>query len=87
MIPAEASWHGTVNGYNNKKCRCADCRAAWAERIRSLKARRAATVKDRNDPRHGTHTFYQNHGCRCERCTAAHAIYMRNIPSKRKKAA
>lgn len=24
-------WHGTVNGYGNRKCRCDDCRKAWRE--------------------------------------------------------
>lgn len=27
MIPQE-QWHGTVGGYTNHKCRCADCKEA-----------------------------------------------------------
>jgi hypothetical protein len=26
---ADEHWHGTVNGFNNKQCRCPRCREAW----------------------------------------------------------
>jgi hypothetical protein len=39
--------HGTLNGYVNQRCRCVECRAAWAEyrrqqRAENLHARRSA---------------------------------------------
>ena len=34
--------HGTVNGYNNLRCRCDKCRQAWAEYIRERRAKAAA---------------------------------------------
>jgi hypothetical protein len=30
-MAATAFSHGTANGYNNHRCRCDACRAAWAE--------------------------------------------------------
>lgn len=27
--------HGTISMYNGHKCRCDECRAAWAERMRT----------------------------------------------------
>jgi hypothetical protein len=27
-------WHGTPNGYSNYRCRCDECRAAWASYFR-----------------------------------------------------
>ena len=34
--------HGTSGGYTNHKCRCVDCRAAWATTMREYKRRRVA---------------------------------------------
>lgn len=34
--------HGTSGGYTNNKCRCVDCRAAWATTMREYKRRRVA---------------------------------------------
>lgn len=31
----DAKWHGTAGGYSNHRCRCAECRRAWAEYFRS----------------------------------------------------
>jgi hypothetical protein len=61
--------HGTVNGYNNLKCRCQACRAAWGART---KLRRAARTLSPDDPRHGKVTTYWNYSCRCPACTEAH---------------
>jgi len=27
--PANAEWHGTLNGYTNHSCGCVDCKRAW----------------------------------------------------------
>lgn len=79
-------WHGTTGGYTNHKCRCDGCRAAWAEYTRGIKARRASTLKDANDPRHGKASFYGNHGCRCIDCTAAWtAAITKNTRNRRAK--
>ena len=66
--------HGTVNGYGNLRCRCDDCRAAWAEYFRGLRAARTARGLPPDDPRHGTQNGYNNCGCRCTDCTTAHRI-------------
>lgn len=67
-------WHGTPNGYSNKKCRCDKCRVAWNEYCRARKAARNPA----NAP-HGTATGYQNHGCRCAECRAANTDVYRRI--------
>lgn len=40
--------HGTVNGYNNHKCRCDECRAAWGvyEKVQRLKRVAAGLCTD-----------------------------------------
>lgn len=35
-------WHGTVNGYTNRKCRCKPCKAAFAEYMAEYRAKRFA---------------------------------------------
>ena len=60
--------HGTKNGYSNLRCRCDDCRAAWAAYCYKRQKERAAS----NIPFiHGTENGYGNYGCRCPSCTAA----------------
>jgi hypothetical protein len=70
--------HGTVNGYDNHRCRCDDCKAAWA-RISADRRRRRAYVIRSDDERHGTNSFYCNHGCRCPACTEAAASTQRRL--------
>jgi hypothetical protein len=60
--------HGTQGGYTNHKCRCDECRAAWAAFCRRAKERRAASVPDEL---HGTEFGYSNYKCRCPNCTQA----------------
>jgi hypothetical protein len=64
--------HGTRNGYSNLKCRCAECKAAWAAYYDGLRRQRLANLTTPDDPRHGLANFYKNHGCRCQRCRDAH---------------
>lgn len=65
----EEYWHGTINGYSNRLCRCADCREAWAGYVRDAKERRAvAGVPERV---HGTENGYGNYKCRCDDCRDA----------------
>lgn len=40
ILVGGASWHGTIGGYNNHKCKCARCRAAIKE-YRRLRRERA----------------------------------------------
>jgi hypothetical protein len=68
-------WHGTVNGYSNRKCRCSDCRKAWAAQVQQAKLRRMADRVEVNGrlvhptAPHGTANAYGNYGCRCWPCT------------------
>jgi hypothetical protein len=42
-LPQQA--HGTLGSYVNDRCRCDECRAAWAAYHREYRARRAAARK------------------------------------------
>ena len=64
---AAERWHGTAGGYRNHLCRCPDCRAAHAQRIRKQQQRRRGT----EPPQHGTENGYLHYGCRCRACTDA----------------
>lgn len=70
--------HGTLNGYNNLRCRCDDCRGAardWNRAYSHRTGRRRpravylATLRNRVTE-HGTITRYA-HGCRCDECKRA----------------
>jgi hypothetical protein len=63
--------HGTVNGYNNLRCRCPHCTKAVTRSIAERRARIAGTLTP-DDPRHGTHNAYDNYSCRCPPCTLTH---------------
>lgn len=65
-------WHGTSGGYTNHKCRCTECRAAWAVLIMKMKARRKAAPTP--DHVHGTTNGYTGYGCRCADCTRAQSL-------------
>jgi len=68
-IPKGDPRHGTPNGYGNRKCRCAQCRRAWADaRNRDDNRMRYSPV-----PReaHGTVTGWHRYSCRCELCRIA----------------
>lgn len=67
--------HATINGYQNLKCRCPECRAAWSRWIMQTRARRAAAIA-LGSPlpptrQHGTYGTYNNYGCRCVPCREA----------------
>jgi hypothetical protein len=67
-----AAWHGTVNGYTNRKCRCSRCRVAWADWNWTRTRTREALLKaDPSLAEHGKATTYGNWRCRCEPCTKA----------------
>lgn len=55
--------HGTVNGYNNHKCRCVECRAAWSVYDKAGRARRRAAglCRDCLAPASGIHSRCENH--------------------------
>lgn len=61
--------HGTANGYNNLKCRCGRCRAAWAAKWGDYYRRVLATP--RPELPHGTESRYIHRGCRCDACKHA----------------
>lgn len=67
--------HGTENAYRYHGCRCDECRAGRAERVRARRAERRAGQppqprKRRPLPEHGTPARYQR-GCRCDECREA----------------
>lgn len=37
-------WHGTLNGYTNRCCRCAPCKAAWAAHRREYRQRKRTAL-------------------------------------------
>jgi hypothetical protein len=43
--PANAAWHGTLNGYTNRACRCEECRHAWTSYARRYRARRLTAAR------------------------------------------
>ncbi len=73
--------HGTINGYCNLRCRCVECRAAWAAYIADRRRRRVPPPS--RDARHGRTSTYVNYGCRCEICRADHAAYARELRALR----
>lgn len=71
-IPNPDWEHGTASTYNNKECRCDECRAA-ASRARAAWLEK---LKDRpySDIPHGMDSGYRNWGCRCDDCREANRI-------------
>ena len=80
--------HGTIGGYNNYKCRCADCRKANTARcqryrdanrdkVNEYAAKVRARLRGTEPPNHGTHHAYCNYGCRCSLCKEAQREYHR----------
>lgn len=70
--PPEEWEHGSYSTYSNHKCRCDECKAAWAAFCRDQKAKRQA--RETPSHVHGTENGYGNYGCRCEACTAAWTV-------------
>lgn len=67
--------HGSETAYGYHGCRCEECRAGRAERVRARRlARRASEPRPARKPRpvpeHGTPARYQR-GCRCDDCRRA----------------
>ena len=62
--------HGTYSCYRNHKCRCAECRAAHSDHMRTWR-KQASTYPAERIP-HGSQG-YRNYSCRCEVCRAAKA--------------
>jgi hypothetical protein len=66
--------HGTDRSYEYGGCRCDDCRAAHAERVKRNRAERLAA----GNLTHGARSAWDA-GCRCPECrtvhNAAHADY------------
>lgn len=42
MKTGPKSYHGSAGGYSNHRCRCAECRAAWAKWKKDYDRRRIA---------------------------------------------
>lgn len=70
--------HGTIGTYNNHRCRCGECRVAWANYTRDLRARRRGRLeRGEIEVQHGNPSTYQNWGCRCASCGVAHSKFLR----------
>lgn len=73
--------HGTLYGYQQMKCRCADCR----ERKRQLRIRNGQTSGERGrygrPSSHGEALHYRR-GCRCDLCRAANAQAARDLKAR-----
>jgi hypothetical protein len=61
-------WHGTLGGYRNHRCHCAEC----TEANRLYQAEHRDRLSRREPPAHGTENAYSNYLCRCTLCRAAH---------------
>jgi hypothetical protein len=67
--------HGTANGYNNRGCRCDECRAAWRDYERERRRKRGQLpraewiARQRAKRTHTIGTY--NKGCRCDQCREA----------------
>lgn len=65
--PAISRRHGTVHMYEKYGCRCDQCRAALAAKLREYRSTR---LKGKPPLRHGTRNAYERHQCRCDECIA-----------------
>ena len=73
----EKGWeHGSLYGWQKKKCRCEICLRAMEDYRVARNAKRRKASKPRgtysHDPDHGTNARYRR-GCRCAECQSAHA--------------
>lgn len=68
-------WHGTTSGYVDRKCRCDDCKAAWAEYHADYRARRfkngkvkcrVKDCKEKADPKAGNGLCRLHHNRKIE---------------------
>ncbi len=76
--------HGTDNGYDNLRCRCPACRAAWAVVVQRRKAKRVERgAVDPSVVPHGTKGGYYNWGCRCRLCRDAAGYEKERVPGPR----
>jgi hypothetical protein len=66
LRPVRPYVHGTDRSYEYGGCRCDDCRAAHAERVKRNRAERLAA----GSLTHGTRSAWDA-GCRCAECRDA----------------
>lgn len=74
ILNGSALYHGTLDGYTNRGCRCARCRRANANFCASKRKNRIESGCPSHA--HGLNG-YTNYGCRCEVCVHAHNEYNR----------
>ena len=75
-------WHGTQNGYANRKCRCDPCREAHNAHVRKYSRKKRASKV--GPLVHGTLHGYQGWACRCEPCKEASARQVKSLYVLRK---
>lgn len=70
--------HGTIHGYQNKKCRCPDCKQIQREYKAKYLGKELKKTREC-----GTYAMYKS-GCRCDECRIANREYMREYMRKLK---
>lgn len=73
--------HGDCSTYSNHRCRCEDCRAAWAAYCQGLKLARQRGGRVLGP--HGRYSTYTNWMCRCPLCREAMRVNRAGQRSRR----
>jgi len=61
-------WHGTVNGYDRKKCKCEKCKKANSDYAKKLREKAKIAPITGDESWHGTERGYTFRNCRCLFC-------------------
>ena len=75
-------WHGTLNGYKHKKCRCDLCKNANRAYVRAYAKKVMSQPITGSESWHGTYRGYIDKGCRCDLCKDAKRAYAKKIRSQ-----
>ena len=75
-------WHGTLNGYNHKKCRCKDCKYARRVYLNGRRKQNRTMNISGNEHWHGTAKGYTYYQCRCADCRAALLLWRKSHREK-----
>jgi hypothetical protein len=85
-------WHGTTNGYGNRRCRCGPCKDAHRVAKQGVRAERYAErvlvdgLLIHPAATHGRFASYTNYGCRCVPCTRDATAHHARLRARRKAA-
>lgn len=71
--------HGTITGYLSRKCRCDECKRAYADYRREYRMGRRIQIDKPLPPiKHGTLNGYGRRKCRCDECLTVGRAYHNN---------